>query len=428
MIFDSSLKKKFLSTLAIKLPPFDRFVSKIDLEETDSGVKSKDKLITEIAQQMKNTPHSLLIPVIGDTGSGKTHFLWELKNSIDIDQFTAFINVPHSREKFFYNIYSHIIQAFGSERVKEFTQQFGERFGATERLYGFFRTQDIAKISLNAFEQLKDKFENLSALQQCIIVLVQHFLKRDTFDVTERWLLGQLMEMDELFMINVNEDLSGKGLAETMLKLLIEFYEQGIILLFDDFGKSAVEFDKLADMSDMKEVNWAEDIEIDSPTENNQKPDDLQTILTKIIKKMNSFKIIITLDQENAENILTGLREKLDSKYISEPIFLPAFSLEDSYFLYLSRIREFCWNYNLKHPAADREFDIKRDLDLYYSKIGDDLYFPLNAEILKYIHEYSKGNARTYLRNLKRISDAIIFEELKLENLNADYKKYIKYS
>lgn len=427
MIFDSSLKKKFINTLSIKLPPFDRFVSKIDLEETDAGVKSKDKLIKDIAQKMKDTHHSLLIPVIGDTGSGKTHFLWELKNSIDIDQFTAFINVPHSREKFFYSIYSHIIQAFGSERVKEFTQQFGEKFGATERLYGFFRTQDIAKISLNAFEQLKDKFENLSALQQCIIVLIQHFLKRDTFDVTERWLLGQLMEMDELFMINVNEDLSGKDLAETMLKLLIEFYDQGIILLFDDFGKSAVEFDKLADLSDIKEVNWAEDINIEIQKNNDQKPDDLQTIIANMIKKMNSFKIIITLDQENAENIINGFREKLDAKFIGEPVYLPTFNLEDAYFLYLSRIREFCWNYNLKHPAADREFDLKRDLDIYYSKLGDDLYFPLNAEILKYIHEYSKGNARTYLRNLKRIFDAIIFEELKLENIT-DYKKYIKYS
>ncbi|MBD3351436.1 MAG: hypothetical protein GF364_08110 [Candidatus Lokiarchaeota archaeon] len=428
--FDADAKKKFMDILSVQLPPFDRFVSKSELVEWEIGVESRKEYLNKLSKDLKQHQGSLLVPVIGDVGSGKTHFLWQIKNSFNIEQFASFIDLPRSKGKFDYNIYSDLIEEFGADRLRDFTQEFGEKFGAGERLYGFFRTQNITKVTLNAYEQLNKSFTNTSALQQCIMVLIQHFIKRDTYDITERWLLGQQLDLDELFMISVNNDLSTNDISKIMLKLLIDHYKQGIILLFDDFDEAIQEYKTLSNYFDDEDVNWAKDLgsgkdEYKGSQAKTEEFDTLEGIILDKLKRIDNFKLVVVMDNQNADPILNWFRERIDSGKILDPIVLKPFTLRDTISIYLIRMKNFCQKYNVTHPSIEFEIKDRSNFEELKYKYGADLFYPLSYEIIEDVYMKYKGNVRKIVRTFKKIIDSIIFEELKIDEINTRYQLFI---
>jgi hypothetical protein len=414
MNFDSAQKKKFMNKLFYGLPPFDQFVAKGDLEETEDIFLSRKEVMKKISNQINNTKHSLLIPVIGETGNGKTHFMWGIKNTFNIEAFTTFIALPRSKDKFYYYVYSDFLEEFAASHLREFTQNFGDRFGANERLFGFFRTHNTDKVFMNAYESLKEEgFRYKTALEQCVSVTISHLMNPEKFQVAERWLLGELMEFDDLFVLNVNEDLSGKHLAETMLQLLINNYNPGILLLFDDFDKASHEYSSLG-------TSYFED-DFDDDSENNEEDETLIEKIVNLLVHSNNFKVVISMGFADAENILSAFKEKLaDKSLMSDPISLTNITLNDVYQLYLERLKKFCYANKANHPV------IELSLNDYTSQdISDTLFYPLTKDIINHIYDVSDGNARRVLKNFKRIFDALIFEEIKVENLNIEYKNHI---
>jgi hypothetical protein len=415
MNFDSAQKKKFMTKLFYGLPPFDQFVAKGDLETTEEIFFSRKEVMKRISNQINNTQHSLLIPVVGETGNGKTHFMWGIKNTFNIDAFTTFIALPRSKDKFYYYVYSDFLEEFAATHLREFTQNFGDRFGANEHLFGFFRTHNTVKVFMNAYESLKENFRHRTALEQCVSVTISHLMNPEKFQVAERWLLGEMMDFDDLFVLNVNEDLSGKFMAETMLKLLINNYNPGILLLFDDFEKASHEYSSLG-------TSYFDD-DFDEDSENNEEEETLIEKIAKLLINTDNFKIVISMGFPDAEKILSEFKEKLgDKRLMADPISLTKISLNDVYQLYLERMKKFCYANKANHPVIEFSLnDASRDK----SEIPDILFFPLTKAIIKHIYEISGGNARRILKNFKRIFDALIFEELKVENLNLDYKNFI---
>ncbi len=424
--FNSKKKDKFLDLLAYKMPPFDRFVAKGDIEEWDDILSSREDVLYKISALINETKHSLLIPIIGSMGIGKTHALWGIKNSFNIEAFTTFVTLPRSKNKFHYYFYSDLIDNFGADNLKEFTMEFGDKFGANEKLYGMFKTQNTSKIIKNSFEELKYLFEEESDLEQCITVIIEHLMSPEKFTIAERWLLGQLMDYDELFIMNIDEDLSGKDMAYTMLKLLIENYSKGILILFDDLSKKIKEFEGIHDFEEDDDFDWAE--ENNENMEKNDVEKSLQQIIIDLLLNINNFKIIICLEEGEDEKILNFFQRKLEfnKEILAEPMKLDIITLEDMIELYFTRIQKFSIDNNFfSHPVADRNFDPKRNFEEYYQKFGEDLFFPLNRKIMGDIHDASKGNIRTCLKNFKKILDALIFEETTPEKLKSGYSSYI---
>jgi len=419
MNFDSAQKKKFMNKLFYGLPPFDQFVAKGDLEETEDIFQSRKEVMKKISNQINNAQHSLLIPVVGETGNGKTHFLWGIKNTFNIDAFTTFIALPRSKDKFYYYVYSDFLEEFAASHLREFTQNFGDRFGANERLFGFFRTHNTVKVFMNAYQSLKEEFRYKKALEQCVSVTISHLMNPEKFQVAERWLLGELMEFDDLFVLNVNEDLSGKNLAETMLKLLINNYNPGVLLLFDDFEEASQEYSSLG-------TSYFDD-EFDDFDEDSENDEEDETLIEKIMNLLvhtNNFKIVISMGFEEAENILSSIKEKLaDKSLMADPISLTKITLNDVYQLYLERMKKFCYTNKANHPVIELSLNDYTSRDK--SDIPDTLFYPLTKEIIKHIYEVSDGNARRILKNFKRIFDALIFEEIEVQNLNSEYKNHI---
>ena len=89
-------------------------------------------------------------------------------------------------------------------------------------------------------------------------------------------------------------------------------------------------------------------------------------------------------------------------------------------------MKNFCLKYDIDHPTSDRSFKPDRDIEEYIEVYGDDLYFPLNKEIVEVIYGISFGNPRKILRNFKRIFDAIIFEEIQINEIQTEYKRFLQ--
>jgi hypothetical protein len=428
VILDSSYKEKFIKKLSFLLPPFDRFVAKLELPEQEPIFPSREKYVKRIAEIIDHKG-SMLIPVVSEVGGGKTHFLWGIYNSFDIDANTAFLSFPRSKEKFLYYLYSNFIKQFGQNNLRDFSQNFGDKFGAAEKLYGLFRTQNIERIAKSAFDQLEDGYDP-DSLEQCINVIVQHLMNNDKSQIAERWLLGQLMDEDDLRLIRTRGDLSEEIMAKTMLKLIVENHSQDIVLLFDDLDKAAKEFDNLNEYSgDSDDVNWAGDLNTDVE-EGHSNPGDFALLeeLFELMKDIKNLKIIITMEQGESQRYIDWFKAKKgkSSVYIADPLELGPITLKDAYNLYFSRLKNFCIKYHVTHPVSERTFKIDGDFKEYEGIYGEDLYFPLNQEILEVVYGIKFGNPREILRNFKCIFDALIFEEVDIENIQTEYKRFLR--
>lgn len=429
MIFDFARKKRFLEKLFYALPPFDKFVSKADIREMDEVVGSRRSQLEHVSNLIKNKNHSLIIPIISEVGAGKTHFLWGIKNDFNISNFTTFISLPRSESKFYYYIYSDFVEEFGSVNLRDFTQEFGKRFGAGEKLYGIFPTYNTSKVISNAVNVLQNDYQNKSALAQCTNVIIQHLINRENFQITEQWLLAGLMDKDSLYKIRVNNDISDDGIAETMLKLITENYPPGILYLFDDFDKASKEYSSVEDFEE-EEINWANDLPLEEePIDGNDNGEELIDKIVFLLKSINNFKIIVSMEEKDSSKYIEILKGKLSEspEYLSEPIILNRININDTFILYLSRIEDFCDENNLEHPAMDIGINGLKSDNLHdiYDQYGDDLYFPLTKKIIEKIFEISNGNVRSILRNFKKIFDALIFEEITLEDISEKYINFI---
>ncbi len=421
MITDSSYKEKFVKKLSFLLPPFDRFVAKGELPEQEPLFPSREKYIKHISEIIKHEG-SMIIPVISEVGGGKTHFLWGIYNSFDIDAVTAFLSFPRSKEKILYYFYSNFIKQFGQSNLRDFSQKFGDKFGAAERLFGFFRTQNIERISTSAVSQLQEDYDKES-LEQCVNVIVQHLMNNDKSQIAERWLLGQLMDDDDLFLLNATEDLSNESVAKTMLKLIVEHNSRDVVLLFDDLDKAAKEFD------DGELVNWAGDINEDCDDGDMCKNEfALLDEIFELMEDIDNLKIIVTLEQADSSKFIEWLNSKKNtsSVHIADPLHLGPITLKDAYHLYFSRLRNFCLKYHVTHPVADSTFKLDKDFKEFEAIFGEDLYFPINQEILEVVYGIKFGNPREILRNFKSIFDAIIFEEASIDEIQTEYNRFLR--
>ncbi len=80
-----------------------------------------------------------IIPLISETGIGKTYILWEIKKSLRIQAPAIFAEIPSDARSFFYNIYTKIIKEIGALELREITAEITNEWGANERKYGRFR-------------------------------------------------------------------------------------------------------------------------------------------------------------------------------------------------------------------------------------------------------------------------------------------------
>ena len=399
-------KAKLLNILKIGINPFKKFVSTGEIEEELGLVQSREDLLNIIMNTF-DKDENIILPIIGGVGTGKTHLYWSLKKRLHFYN-TFYISLENVYRKFYYNMYSEYIEEMGGgEVLRSITNKLCAEWGATERKFGFFHIADIDKVRNSAFEKLKSNFDNKIALNDVINAITSHQLDPYKRVEAERWLLGELMDIRDLSHLNILYDLKRKSYAYTMLKIIIENSELRSVIFIDDFEKivSLMKGDKKSE--EIFDPSWLYGEEhIQSPETRSA-----QKALDKILdlQKIRGLRIIITLKSIDAlEEIKSIIREK-NSQLLAtmkEPIILSNFLENDIFQFYKENMKTFLKNNNY----------------LEFFEEFPDSYFPLNENILKYIHACSQGNPREIIKFFIKIFNEIIFSNNNFDNILSYYE------
>jgi len=394
-----NLKLKFLKLLKVKINPFNNFVATGEIEEILDVVKSRHNLLESLISIIKGN-ENFLLPIVGDIGVGKTHIFWSLKHHLKEKFNVIYISLDNIYKKFFYNLYSEFIEELGVLNLRKITQELCNRWSGLEKKYGFFPIPDIEKARINAFNEWKDIFDE-SSLKDIINVITSHQLDPYNRIDAEDYLLGELMNVRELSMLDVNNDLREKSNAFTMLKVLIENSKLGTIIFIDDFDKIITLLREEEEIEIFFDSSWYYGSDEPSDSIN------AKNILKKIVKlqEIKNLRKIITLNsvkklEEIKKLFKTEANELLTN--FKEPLYLMEFEEEDIYSFYKKSIKTFLKSIN----QSDFLVNLKNP------------YYPLNKNILKKIYNKYDGNPRDIIKILIRIFNDIIYHNKIIDDLN----------
>jgi hypothetical protein len=400
--------RKFLKYLENSLSPFEKFVAKPDIEEKLSLVGNRRYNFEDFIKILNDNKTQRIIPLIAETGIGKTFFMHQIKDSLEFNAPSIFIDVPPNSDIFFYDIYTKIIELVESSVLQRITRRLADLWGgAQEMKYGLFRSISTLKVLDQA--KKSSSFKNSKhqpQLEQVMIVIITHAIDPERSPIAERWLLGDIMDYDKLSFLGVETNLSSKYMAEELLHLFTEYLVDGINIMFDDIDKNWERYSKF----DNADVGFYDEFEDTYQTltvveEEEDIPDFFEQIV-KLLKRNKKLKIIISMQTENKDEILSKFPE--DSKFlINEPIAIYNFSTKDTKDYYLESLDK----YRKKHGL---------------SAIPNDKFFPLTEKLILLVYEYTLGNPREIIRTFQQIFDEIIFDEIPIEQIEKNFEEKLK--
>jgi hypothetical protein len=403
MLLWENKKRKILDILKLGINPFKRFVSTGEIPENLSFVPSRKRFLEDVKKIMINNDNFIL-PIIGGVGIGKTHLFWALKNQLEKEMNVIYLSLEQIYRKFYYNLYSEIIDEIGIEELRTITRRLCDNWGANEKKFGFFRVADIDKVRKKAWDDLKDKFEYESALRDIINVITAHQLDPYKRNEAEKVLLGELLNVRELSLLGLENDLRKKKNAYIMLSLIIENSKLGNILFIDDFEKIINILNPDEEVEEVFDSSWLYGSE--------QSPESItaQKLLDKILDlhKIEGLRILITLRSLDALEEIKEVIQKKNKKLLltfKEPYFLTDFQKEDLIYFYKEYMENFYENINIRN----------------YQKLLETT-FPLGINILHDIHEKTNGNPREIIKTFIKVFNEITYVD---ENIRKSLQKII---
>lgn len=406
MLLFENKEQKLLNLLNFTGSPFKKFVSTGEIEEDIGLVQSREEFLHSIISILDKN-ENVILPIIGDVGTGKTHLYWALKHELYYYNI-VFISLENVVKKFYYNIYSEFIENMGIDILRNISRRLCNNWGALERKFGFFHVAEINKVKKVACEEWAPKFENEESIMDIINAITAHQLDPYKKIEVERWFLGEVIDIRDLSRLNLKNDLRKRDNAYTMLKVLVENAMVNSVLFIDDFEK-IVSMMKPIPIEEQKEEvfdkSW-----LYGSSESPQKRS-ANKILDKIVKlnNINGLRIIITLKSFDFYEEIIRKFEDIDSnllKLIKKPIILSNFDDDDVFTFYKKNLEFFFGHLNY--------FDYFRDFS--------QSYFPLNKEVLKNIFIQTKGNPREIIKFLIKIFNDIIFSNEELEDILKKYQ------
>lgn len=405
LIFENK-EQKLLNLLKFTGSPFKKFVSTGEIKEDIGLVQSRQDFVQSIINVLEKD-ENLILPIIGDVGTGKTHLYWALKHELYYYNI-VYISLENVIKKFYYNTYSEFIENMGIEVLRNIARRLCNEWGALDRKFGFFHLGDIEKVKKVACENWAPNFENKAAIMDVINALTAHQLDPYKKIEAERWFLGEVIDIRDLSRLNLKHDLRERNNSYTMLKVLVENAMVSSVLFIDDFEKIISMMKSISIEEETEEVfdrSWL------YGTEQSPEKRTADKVLDKILNlnKINGLKIIITIKSpEFYKEIISEIEDKNSNllDLVKEPIILSNFIKEDLFTFYKRNLEFFFGQINY--------FDYFRDFS--------NSYYPLNEEVLKYIYNQTKGNPREIIKLLIKIFNDIILSNENLEEVLKNYQ------
>jgi len=399
--------QKFLKHLEKSLSPFEKFVAKPDIDENLSLVSNRRYIFNTIIKILNEDKTKRIIPLLAKTGIGKTFLLHQIKQSLVFNAPSVFIDVPPNSDIFFYDIYTKIIEVVESSELQRITRRLADLWGANEMKYGIFRSGNTLKVLDQAKKTSSYKnSKHQPQLEEILIVIITHAIDPERSPLAERWLLGDIMDFDELFFLGVEENLSAKYMAEELLHLLTDEIEDGINIMFDDIDMNWERYSKFDHSGEDFFDEFEDSYQTLTPVADEENVPDFFEQLVNLLKRHKKIKIIISMQTENKDELLSKFSE--ESKYlINEPIEIFNFSTQDTKDYFKEAIQFYKKNHDLP-------------------PVLDDLFFPLTKKLILLVYEYTLGNPREIIRNFQQIFDEIVFDKTPIEELENEFKEKLR--
>ncbi len=406
MLLFENKYQKLLNLLKFTGSPFKKFVSTGEIKEDIGFVQSRQDLLYSIINVLDKNDN-IILPIIGDVGTGKTHLYWALKHELYYYNI-VYISLEYVIKKFYYNTYSEFIENMGIEVLRNISKRLCNKWGALERKFGFFHLAEINKVKKVACENWAPEFENKESIMDIINAITAHQLDPYKKIEVESWFLGEVIDIRELSRLNLKRDLREGNNAYTMLKVLVENAMVNSVLFIDDFEKIISMMRPVPIEEQTEEVfdrSW-----LYGSTESPEKRS-ANKILDKIVQltKIKGLRIIITLKSADFYKEIMRKFEDTDSnllKLVKEPIILSSFVEDDVSTFYKKNLEYFFGHLNY--------FDYFRDFS--------QSYYPLNEEVLNYIFAQTNGNPREIIKFLIKIFNDIVLSNEDLEDVLKKYQ------
>ncbi len=395
---------KILNSLRKSLSPFESFVSKASIEEFLPLTQNREYIINKLGDALDISSKKQIIPIVGRTGVGKTFVLWQIKKSVKIPAPTIFAEVPANSNLFYYDVYLKIVEEIGHGKLREITRAISDMWGTKEISYGFFPTTNSQKVLDNAKQTPRYRWsKHAKQLEEIFTVIISHSMDPERSPLAEKWLLGTILDNDELFFMGIEHNLSYQYIAEELLDILLHYLPE-IILMFDDIDKNWIRFQ--AEDLYLDDDEWTQPMELEvEETEPDSDAPDFFVTLGTALKKNRELKILITLHRDNMD-ILEKFPENMAS-YFNKAVYIHNFSSKEVKQYYSYAFNRYLTKYRLE-PVPDNPF------------------FPLTEKFLLLIHQYTHGNPREVIRNISNALDTIIFEDIDIGALETQYRQKIR--
>ncbi len=368
--------EKYLELLSEKTP-FDSFVSKrykreqFDIPDIRNSI---DKEIMNIIKNLKNQQENHIFAIIGDVGSGKTHFFWVLNNLFNIkspDFFITYISPQDTKiDDVYFNLCSNILADLGEKSLKLIASNIINIGGGKTinlDLLGLIKIKKSPRIIIKQIFQKLDP--EISEFERSLIKVFIYLGAGTTFEreIALKWLKKESLTAKELKKLDIkSNDFTEKEYQE-IFKFISTYIGKPLVIFFDD-----IEYFQLLD----KEREFAE-------------------LINTIYMYLNSVLIILT-SLSSSWSYFKNLIETVLKKEFKNTKSLNNFTENNVLNFYKKSMEEF-WKKNKLKPPQDP-------------------LFPLNNKILKIIHLKSNGNPRLVKKMLKESIEQELFE-IQVENL-----------
>ncbi|MHA1520135.1 MAG: hypothetical protein ACTSRK_08120 [Promethearchaeota archaeon] len=379
---DTNRQKKeiaeiYLSILKKNIHPFENSVSRSDIRSHADRVdivrphQRLDHKFLRMKKTVQEARISKLQPILGEAGSGKTHYYWILKDqekskpeSKEYDFRTIYVPSPPMPIRIPLHILTCVLDEQGIDIIGQTAKNLVSHFQKTPqdsmdtlkgRMIGYFGGIYSEIIRVLLLYSWLDTPENVKKL-------------------CERWLFADALEESELAQLKVKNSIKNDQDAFGLLRIFDEFNGAPLVYFFDE-------------MELLNRIHGSE----------------AEIRLWEIIKKMFNESHNSLFFTTCLLTVWDRVQSSLDASIISrfEPeITLSAFSLEETARLNKKLMTQFWKSHFLKSPPNP--------------------FFPLNEHINKVIFQKSQGNPRKYLNLIGQIIDKIIIGEVEPTSISED--------
>ncbi|MHA1727894.1 MAG: hypothetical protein ACTSWY_04100 [Promethearchaeota archaeon] len=385
-------KELFIDVLKQGATPFDRFVSRGDIEDVIDIARSRktiDRSLFRCVAQTQLDQSTRMIPILGEAGAGKTHAYWAYKdkerrmkeqNESSDSETTysgpenwriVYVPSPPAAIRILLHVYSCIIDELGADILGTVAGILVERWGGKKRkLLGLFGKADIDEVIQQGIREYPGVFAD------CVKALVIFKMDKDRKTLAERWLLGEDLDEEDLDILGINSVIEEDDVCLAIIKLLTENLEDTLILYFD---------------------------ELESPyrMHGEEAEQKFLEVLKRLYNEVKNVIIVIAVLKEIWPRILSIADAPLRSRMEPEHE-LKKWSFDDLKLYFAKSMVHFWRQNNVNSPAYP--------------------LFPLNDQLLNTIYNKTDGNQRSIIKLIRIFVDKLVFGDMTIEELMEDEK------